>query len=52
MDNARFDPWTRRRVGLAAGGLAAGALRLGTTAPSLAKHKKKRCKKTETQCGK
>ena len=54
MDDARFDAWTRRRFGRAAGGLLTALIGLGTAEQTAAKHhhKPKKCKKTETKCGK
>jgi hypothetical protein len=49
MDDMPFDAWTRRRVGLVTGGLLATALGVG---PRETAAKKKRCKKSETKCGK
>ena len=52
MDGSDFDAWTRRRFGLAAGGLAPfliGALTLGDVAAKT-KNKKKRCKKLSQPC--
>jgi hypothetical protein len=49
MDETRFDAWTRRRFGLAAGGLLAATLGLGFQGTSA---KKKHCGKHETKCGK
>jgi hypothetical protein len=51
MDDRHFDAWTRRRVGLATGGLLAAALGLGAVKETAAKQKK-RCTKAETTCGK
>lgn len=51
MDGSRFDAWTRRRVGLAAGG-AVGSL-LGLLAPGAddaGAKKKKRCRKLGQPC--
>jgi hypothetical protein len=61
VDDARFDAWTRRRFGLAAGGLASAILGLAAVGEGEArkkhrrKHKRKhrkRCKPGETRCGK
>jgi hypothetical protein len=56
MDDSRFDGWTRRRFGLATGGLFAALFGVTTTERTAAKHhrhhKPKRCTKTETTCGK
>ena len=54
MDQARIKAWTRRRVGLAAGGLLATLAGIEVLPPVAAKHhhhKKKRCTKTESRCG-
>jgi hypothetical protein len=48
MDDSRFDVWTRRRFGLAAGGLA--AILLGDEAVAK-KKRKKRCRKKGANCG-
>jgi hypothetical protein len=45
MDASRFDAWTRRRLGWAAGGLATSLFNLSTLDGAAAKKKKKRCKK-------
>jgi hypothetical protein len=46
MDDTRFDAWTRRRVGLAAGGFVASLLALvGIEAEASKKKKKKKKKK-------
>lgn len=51
MDGSRFDAWTRRRVGLAAGGLTVGLLGLTGLAETEAKKKhKKKCKKLGIGC--
>ncbi|MCC7021923.1 MAG: hypothetical protein IT338_03805 [Thermomicrobiales bacterium] len=50
MDGSRFDAWTRRRFGLAAGGLAASLLGLAGFEETEAKRKKKRCKKLNKPC--
>jgi hypothetical protein len=51
MDDARFDAWTRRRFGLAAGGLAATALGLaGMENAQTRKKRKKRCRKLGAGC--
>lgn len=53
MDETRFDAWTRRRFGLAAGGIAALP---GLFGPGIAhagkgkKQRKKRCKKLGAGC--
>ena len=52
MDDSRFDAWTRRRFGLATGGLLATALGLGLHETSAKKHQPKKCKKRELKCGK
>jgi hypothetical protein len=51
MDDSRFDAWTRRRVGLAGGVLAASLLGMASgpiSAGNKKKHKKK--KKKEKHC--
>jgi hypothetical protein len=54
MDGSRFDAWTRRHFGLAAGGLAASLMWLAafadTDAKKKKKKKKKKCKKLGTGC--
>ena len=55
MDGSRFDAWTRRRFGLAAGGLAGSLLSLIGIGPDDAqarkgKKKKRRCKKLGQPC--
>jgi hypothetical protein len=55
MDGSQFDAWTRRRFGLAAGGLSAALLGVvgldGTEAKKKHKHKKKKkCKKLGVGC--
>jgi hypothetical protein len=52
MDGAHFDAWTRRRFGLAAGGLATSLWSALTLEDGAAKkkHKKKRCKKLGDGC--
>jgi hypothetical protein len=53
MDETRFDAWTRRRLGLAAGGLASFALRPETRHAVMAKKKHKhriRCQKVLAPC--
>ena len=57
MDDARIDAWTRRRFGLAAGGLASAILRLALASDGAARKKhrhkrKKRCQPGQTRCGK
>lgn len=56
MDDLQFDAWTRRRFGIAAGGIAAAFLGLTTidsaNAKNKRKRKKKKCKKSEKRCGK
>jgi hypothetical protein len=52
MDDSRFDAWTRRRFGLAGGGLLAATLGLGLRETRAKKHKPKKCKKRELTCGK
>ena len=52
MDGSRFDLWTRRRFGMAAGG-ATVALLAGTRSATVAKKnkkKKKRCKRLLDPC--
>ena len=51
MDGSRFDVWTRRRFGAAAGGLAASLLGLAhLDAVQAKKHHKKRCVKLLKSC--
>jgi hypothetical protein len=51
MDASTFDAWTRRRLGLATGGMLALALGLALPADSEGKHhKKKQCKKLHDPC--
>ena len=60
MDGSRFDNWTRRRFGLAAGGFAASLLGLARLEEAEAKNNKpkkdkkpkkaKKCKKLGTGC--
>lgn len=51
MESSRFDTWSRRRVGLAAGGLAAWLAGLVGVQDALAKKKrKKRCKARGRGC--
>ena len=45
MDDSRFDAWTRRRFGLAAGGLSASLLGLVSLDDAAAKKKRKKKKK-------
>ena len=45
MDGSSFDGWSRRRVGVAAGGLAAALLSLAGMGEAAAKKKKKKKKK-------
>jgi hypothetical protein len=55
MDDERFDAWTRRAFGVAAGGLAATILGLTATDDVDAKkkkRKKKKCKGGKKKCGK
>jgi hypothetical protein len=52
MGDSRFDAWTRRRFGLATGGMLATALGLGRHETTAKKHKPKKCKKSELTCGK
>ena len=49
MDGTRFDAWTRRRVGLAAGGMTVALLGIAG-GDAEAKKKKRRCKKLGDQC--
>jgi hypothetical protein len=55
MDGSRFDAWTRRRFGLAAGGLAGSLVALESakvaTASQKKKKKQRRCKKDGQDCG-
>jgi hypothetical protein len=53
MDESRFDAWTRRRLGLATGGLLASLATLQSLADVAAKKKKKRkkrCRKLGATC--
>jgi hypothetical protein len=50
MDHTRFDAWTRRRFGLAAGGLAAMVLGLAGIEDAQTKKKRKRCRKLGRKC--
>ncbi len=50
MDGLRFDAWTRRRFGLAAGGAVATLLGLLGSGTDDAKAKKKRCRKLGKLC--
>jgi hypothetical protein len=57
MDDRHFDVWTRRRFGLATGGVLATLLGLGAREGAAAKHhhhhhKPPRCTPTERPCGK
>ena len=52
MDDRRFDAWTRRRFGRAAGGLLAALAGLGAAETAAGKHKPKPCKSNATRCGK
>ena len=47
MDDTRFDAWTRRRFGLAAGGVLAPLLGLARTEQAVAR---KRCRKLGKPC--
>ena len=47
MDSSRFDTWTRRRFGLATGGMVATLARLASPADADAKNKNKQKKKTK-----
>jgi hypothetical protein len=49
VEDILFDSWTRRRFGLAAGGIAAVLASLAL--PDQAPAKRKRCKKSEKRCG-
>ena len=51
MDGSGFDAWTRRRFGLAAGGLAASVAAMAGFADAEAKKKKKKCRKAGDRCG-
>jgi hypothetical protein len=52
MRNSRFDLWTRRRFGLATGGLAASLLAVAASGDAEARKKRrKRCKKAGKTCG-
>jgi len=51
MEDIRFDAWTRRRFGLAAGGMLAALAGLGAVEETAAKHHhKKRCRKRQQTC--
>jgi hypothetical protein len=53
MDSLRFDAWTRRRIGLATGGMAAfiiSAIAPGGLNARKKRKKKKRCKKVTQSC--
>ncbi len=52
MDGTRFDAWTRRRFGLAAGGASLAALLglAGGRDAEAKKKKKKKCRKTGQSC--
>jgi hypothetical protein len=51
MEDDRFDAWTRRRFGLAAGGFAASVLGLaGIEDAQTKKKRKKRCRKLGASC--
>jgi hypothetical protein len=51
MDGSRFDSWTRRRIGLAASGLAVALAGLfPVDAKKKKKRKKKQCKKLGATC--
>lgn len=52
MDGSRFDAWTRRQFGFAAGGLLAAvvASRLEDVGAAKKKHKKRRCGKRKKRC--
>ena len=50
MDALRFDAWTRRRIGLAAGGLAASLLARDSPESAARKRKKKRCVQVGAPC--
>lgn len=53
MNDARFDAWTRRRFGLAAGGLAAALIPVIAVPDAAArKRKKKRCVRPGNPCRK
>jgi hypothetical protein len=52
MDGSRFDAWTRRRFGLAAGGLAGSLLALMGLDDAEAKKKHKKHKKHKKRCRK
>lgn len=54
MEDHRFDAWTRRRFGLASGGLLATLAGFGTDAGTDAKpdRKPKKCTRKEVKCGK
>lgn len=53
MDDVRFDLWTRRGFGLAAGSLFAALLALASVDDVMARKKRKRrCTKHEKRCGK
>lgn len=50
MDGAEFDAWTRRRLGLAAGGLATSLAALTATGSVAARKGKKKKEKKKAQC--
>jgi hypothetical protein len=50
MDGSGFDAWTRRRFGMAAGGLAASVAAMAGFGEAGAKNKKK-CRKFGDRCG-
>ncbi len=52
MDDVRFDAWTRRRFGLATGGLVITLGGLARGEDATARRKRKKCGKNKTRCGK
>jgi hypothetical protein len=51
MDGSRFDAWTRRKFGLAAGGAVAALVGMtGLTDTEAKKKKKKKCRKLGQTC--
>ena len=50
MDEARFDAWTRRRIGVAAGGLATTLFGLASSDAAAKKTRKTRCRRLGASC--